>query len=873
MDKSYMMGHSFGKTGLFHHWSPISDYSSETRRKISDQLPVPNGLKIGIEDPDDTDDEKSFSVSVKFVPEETKITKLFEEYSTSRNGDNSFRLIKDILVEFDKTHSFELQQDIQQDETKIKILRKLIYTLNKHNMHVIGEEEAKNIAIDSIIDVCRDFRNVQSAHTPIDTATSRLKKLLSDLEAGNIGDENDGLSIFQLQEDNQTGKKVVGVMANALKAFLTITQYFNNYYSSHKNISDSDIPYFLNQITINNKVYSMSSVANSQMEEEQLKVLKNALLKYTKVPSEILKTNDDVSIILSAMVTLATDNAKELALAKLHASLNLASMHTYLISMGVPFNEVVDYTAKSKIFTDLYNLTKADSWSGLKGKLTSSVWKQLQENAKQFTKAQIENKQGYTLDDVEQLKRLHNWAFEFRVLTQLLGINQGMKSGLAQAVSFKLQFENIIQSISDRISVSSSLKGIIEKVEPTDPKKLPSYEDIDTIIKSHGLNPTQELRQKYLNKIKDFVNKYGDISHPIKISMNDYFTNPEYRQMVVELYDIYKSSINIFDVINHSPNFFEMLSSLNDTVQKVSKGAKGEFIFTQLTKLWNRKLIEEQLDVPYIIDEAAIKDAQSFFDDYVISDFILNTVSKEYSFSYKVYPNQSSGIVKTVDFSEIKGLNDFQEAFNIMIARLKRLHKNDFTKSLISYERKDGKILYKLNFNLDALNKDQAGEQQLKYIQIVGGFNNLKDIKISDLLNDYKGNPDMTVGDMFYLYNLIFNLGQRGQNTLTSLLDSYVSQSGKNSLIVKYLSSVLAFDLKKVSIKVDPKRFNYHIFKRYLYRNQSLNINGTNFDPKKIILTNIGKVEEHKKLQNTYQRFLEAYRQGKLIIEMDLNCN
>ena len=36
MDKSYMMGHSFGKTGLFHHWSPISDYSSETRRKISD---------------------------------------------------------------------------------------------------------------------------------------------------------------------------------------------------------------------------------------------------------------------------------------------------------------------------------------------------------------------------------------------------------------------------------------------------------------------------------------------------------------------------------------------------------------------------------------------------------------------------------------------------------------------------------------------------------------------------------------------------------------------------------------------------------------------------------------------------------------------
>ena len=72
MDKSYMMGHSFGKTGLFHHWSPISDYSSETRRKISDQLPVPKELKIEIEEPEDTDKKKSYSNSVKYIPKEKK---------------------------------------------------------------------------------------------------------------------------------------------------------------------------------------------------------------------------------------------------------------------------------------------------------------------------------------------------------------------------------------------------------------------------------------------------------------------------------------------------------------------------------------------------------------------------------------------------------------------------------------------------------------------------------------------------------------------------------------------------------------------------------------------------------------------------------
>ena len=53
-------------------------------------------------------------------------------------------------------------------------------------------------------------------------------------------------------------------------------------------------------------------------------------------------------------------------------------------------------------------------------------------------------------------------------------------------------------------------------------------------------------------------------------------------------------------------------------------------------------------------------------------------------------------------------------------------------------------------------------DPQLKYNQIVGGFNDIMDIKIADIFKLYKGNPDMTVGDMFYLYNLIFNLGQRG---------------------------------------------------------------------------------------------------------------
>ena len=48
MDKSYMLGHSYGKTGLFHHWSPIADYSTPEMVKVSDKLPVPNGKLLSL---------------------------------------------------------------------------------------------------------------------------------------------------------------------------------------------------------------------------------------------------------------------------------------------------------------------------------------------------------------------------------------------------------------------------------------------------------------------------------------------------------------------------------------------------------------------------------------------------------------------------------------------------------------------------------------------------------------------------------------------------------------------------------------------------------------------------------------------------------
>ena len=48
----------------------------------------------------------------------------------------------------------------------------------------------------------------------------------------------------------------------------------------------------------------------------------------------------DVALTLSALLSLATDNAKELALSKLNAGTKTLGMYIYGLSIGMEFNDI-----------------------------------------------------------------------------------------------------------------------------------------------------------------------------------------------------------------------------------------------------------------------------------------------------------------------------------------------------------------------------------------------------------------------------------------------------------------------------------------------------------------------------------------------------
>jgi hypothetical protein len=138
-----------------------------------------------------------------------------------------------------------------------------------------------------------------SSYRSVDILTKQIKNIAKDKIKKEHRDIKDGTSIYYVQEINNDGKKTVGIYANAIKGFTALMDYYNN----------NEVP--LLERTINLSIqkgsefsqvsYNCTGLANS------VQFNPNEKLEY------------DSCDMLSAMLSLAVDNAKELMLSILNA--------------------------------------------------------------------------------------------------------------------------------------------------------------------------------------------------------------------------------------------------------------------------------------------------------------------------------------------------------------------------------------------------------------------------------------------------------------------------------------------------------------------------------------------------------------------------
>ena len=888
IDKAFLLGFGTNKHGFIRHWSPLADYSTEELREISDELPVPTNKKIGTNIRVVVDDAKAELMKnylVSLIPEQKTTTlsgSKTEHTIRVINYARQLQLIRDILQEINKSNILYIPQVLAGGEQEYQI-NQLIKRLNKHNLHKLTTEEAQNIVTQNIHKVIVDPRNFNSSYSPIDRAMNlfldEIKKLPGDKR---IHSYDDGLSIHMMQFENSVGKDDVGIMANGLKVFFNMTQYFNRYFKNTPDAQDllASRQWFLRnfKLRVGNSFVetNKSTISDIQVEEGTLRVLNSI---FQQLVPEYYKqglshATDDASLLISSLVSLATDNAKTLALNKIKAGLNVASIHVYLTIMGVNPKDIVAYT-QSPIWNKVTELLNANVFDASTGRFTNETWSQLKAWA---------YSNNYK-EDYDQFEQLYNCAQEITNLARIFGINQGVKADAAKASSFIYNFGRILQDKIKQYQSYITPDGFSQQLA-------------QQLVIDHGYSVVQANYMKFfsgkINRVNELIKKYNIDLNNFQMDTHRYFTDDQYKELCVEVYDLIKSTFNIYDIVNHSPNFYAMLAGFDTFVQILTIPIKGEVSLVQGHQLWDSKVVmntyayqTDDMEYPIKRDmykvsknykESEMRSATRFVDDYIISE-LLTQYGNLWEFTY----GEKSKSLR-VHFRTNQNLKEFISFVNaILIPKLKQIDKkNPFLKAMVlnmsdareksRQNLKDKSAQYVLNFNLDKLNP--KSDDALKAQQIFGGFKRIQNIKVSDILDTFS-NPNLTVGDILYLYNLIISLNANGQNSLSRLFENYIKNP--NSIYTQFSDLIKQYDSRDKQMNISQELFMAFILRnKARYSKRAAGVikfsNGTYINTNDIYLINLGNNIRFENNEFTaVDRLIDLINRGIIELE-DIVC-
>lgn len=245
---------------------------------------------------------------------------------------------------------------------------KVIDLFNEHSStpdFVKNSEEALKMRMfDVIYDITRKIENQHKAQITVDTCTEELKERTKNTASGNAEKRitpYNPASKFMMQEQNQLGKAVVGIGAVSLKTYFILSTNSNTKVLEACDLLDQNpnnidaVAEKINFIKINRPSLDgngsvLTTITNTNLDPliDRLKKLTLAPGdKYDLILKDVLEMKKNTLAIsapefLSGIISLAADNAKELALPKLNATSDLVDIYTTAAMLGYSFQEISD---------------------------------------------------------------------------------------------------------------------------------------------------------------------------------------------------------------------------------------------------------------------------------------------------------------------------------------------------------------------------------------------------------------------------------------------------------------------------------------------------------------------------------------------------
>lgn len=740
------MMHGF-KNGVYRGWSPFFNYDSYESLKLSENLPIPNKKKY------------------VFTEQGLDLTDLSLKIAKTMKNENSFiplNLVVELLNTVKNIDNIYIPDGIAKG--------RMIKVINKHNSFDYSTDSLKNFVVKNIIETSNSPVNQISSYSPI--TFGKYEEIKKSRENNFVLSLLDGISMDQQQETNAVGKDVIGIAANGIKDYFALVDYFSNYYKGDINPFDNE--YFERVFNLGDGDIIVNRIAGLNLTDRAISAL-NSYIGTQLGIENLFNSNSDPALVLSSLLSAATDNAKELILKAINAGKEFASMHMYLIILGFDEGYVAKFMTNPENISILEGVKHNLFMTSKKKPSVDSIVRGLKENT--------------------EFKKIFNLAKELTSLAKILKINQGIKASADQLYKYFQDVEN--DFVTRELQIIDDYKTSIKTKEKFS-------------METHGINIVMFDKPYLSGNINDVIDilrkakEYGIIDGGFsfdKFLKDNNNLEGGYKDTSIKYYNLIKGTFNTMDILTKLKHFGNMINAAKASEEQIIESArKFRFALEEVPEILMKTDLSDYRSPHKLLgtnkislSEEQISKAFSAYDDIVISNWLKKTLVnktinlldvKELTETEPKYFNDlSESFVPIenreiiIDFKSDDSLANFKQMMeNNIVPYLKKIYPNNsFVKGLLIRKRsleKDRTWIstrVRMGKALDPKNLDTMFNYQ-------NGFDELH--KNSEKL--VFGNTEFAISDLFFLYNLIVNKDRGGYDRLTKIFKNYISD--KNSL-------------------------------------------------------------------------------------------
>ena len=830
------MGQSYDSNAIYIGWSPYFNY--ETLATLQASKTIPSGQNLTVTD----GGTNNVTALVDTID--------FDHLTTTTDASMVLRFAK--LVK--KIHE---NPKIYYGGNNIENFQKAIKALNKHEHYNAFSKEAmyKNLASANIFAVSHDIRNRDQAYTAIamDIMRKAAEKSPKGEQVTKLNMLNP-LTKYVMQYQNLVGKNVISVAANGEKVWFNTFYYWTQALKQNKDINKLKFQQTFTRIKGRSSGNIQEVVVNHIPD---LNRYDNEIRQRLEIEFGVTAENYVyVDQIISQLLSAATDNAKELILAKINAGTNFARMYIYGIMMGLNINDLVafmtsptadliDRLATSNMFQNeetsaAQAINKVQGIIGVSTKLHGTVkdfvttvdGETYKKDVKKTTYIKdflVSNWLAqYVLEDGDNKKDLTSIMrkyIQYAIKHNDVDLTTFVKSNDLEINSYLRECQDIVEKLR---KCSTKYKGKTEMEEDiVQFKQLWDLSSEMSTISSAwlGLNqgiPTSKTDiLKRLNRMSSIVSErenllginaetlYDEKIPTLETAINNIMANnPTLTNVEERLKNAYEANIiNNFDIVKYlqDANYAKQVNDYYDLI----KGSINVFDmlnylpqYQQILKLFNNVVTSDEAlaSKSRLINRIAKNN---------INDELINGIVR-YADQLTCFNFISQQPIIKLD-SNITGFDRYFNKIQVNnidmselngIATFKHWIENEFMQYL--KDNYSDNLLYKhlevmptqsgtiLTVDIDLLHPDISEYTKKAYDEILKGIYEFDTIDFKD--TGYK------ISDLLQLYNIANNKNQYGTDRLTTIFkrldrqDSIINKFFKYEAEYDYSDDILDYD-------------------------------------------------------------------------------